>query len=585
MPFHPPSWVPKLPFDVPDNVSIDQFMLGGDHGRLPFESSRNPFTCGLTGKTYTISEVKHRVDALSRALSRDLHVGVHEGTEYDKVIGLFCINTIDTMTLAWATHRLGGIQTPANSQYSQSELEYQLKDSGAKCLFTCLPLLETAKAACKKVGIPEERIYLLPVPDVLSSGLSGNGFKTIDDLISEGSQLEALPVQKWSNGEGAKRTAFLCYSSGTSGLPKGVMISHRNVIANTMQLTTFDTFWRDSHMPPDSKVFTAVVLGLLPMSHIYALIAVCHVSVYRGDGVIVLPKFEMSSYLESIQRFKIEHLYLVPPIILMMAKSGKTLEKYDLSSVQLLFFGAAPAGEGTIQELQEMYPKWAMRQAYGLTETSCVVTSTSESDVWFGSCGSIIPGIECRLVTVDGKEVTGYDEPGELWVKSPAGTIGYLHNEKSTRETFLDDGYVRTGDEAVFRKHPKSGIEHMFITDRIKELIKVKGLQVAPAELEAHILTHPSVGDCVVIGVPSEREGEVPKAFVVKSSSIGIEESNAALKRGIARHVEKHLARHKWLKGGIEFIDVVPKSPSGKILRRLIRDKEKEKRRAQGAKL
>ncbi|KAH0120108.1 phenylacetyl-CoA ligase-like protein, partial [Aureobasidium melanogenum] len=135
------------------------------------------------------------------------------------------------------------------------------------------------------------------------------------------------------------------------------------------------------------------------------------------------------------------------------------------------------------------------------------------------------------------------------------------------------------------RKHPKSGHEHVFIVDRLKELIKVKGLQVAPAELEAHLLTHPSVNDCVVIGVLSDREGEVPKAFVVKSPSVGLEESDKTVARDIARHVEQHKAKHKWLKGGVEFIDVVPKSPSGKILRRLLRDQEKEKRRKQGAKL
>ncbi|KAG9997695.1 phenylacetyl-CoA ligase-like protein, partial [Aureobasidium melanogenum] len=153
---------------------------------------------------------------------------------------------------------------------------------------------------------------------------------------------------------------------------------------------------------------------------------------------------------------------------------------------------------------------------------------------------------------------------------------GYLNNPKATEETFVD-GYLRTGDEAVVRKHPKSGHEHVFIVDRLKELIKVK--------LEAHLLTHPSVNDCVVIGVLSDREGEVPKAFVVKSPSVGLEESDKTVARDIARHVEQHKAKHKWLKGGVEFIDVVPKSPSGKILRRLLRDQEKEKRRKQGAKL
>ncbi|KAF2152992.1 phenylacetyl-CoA ligase-like protein [Myriangium duriaei CBS 260.36] len=584
MPFYSPSWVPKLPFEPPSNVSIEEFMLTENYGRYPLGYSRNPFTCGLTGKTYSALEVRDRVDALARGLSKELAFEVNDGTEYDKVIGVFSVNTLDTITLAWATHRLGGIQTPANAQYSQSELEYQLKDAGAKCLFTCLPLLEIAKAACKNVGIPENRIYLLAVPEALAPGVSGRGIKSADDLIKEGSQLERLPAHKWREGEGTKRTAFLCYSSGTSGLPKGVMISHRNVIANTLQTNAFDSKWRKESAPADSTDTSKVVLGLLPMSHIYSLIVCCHVSIYRGDAVIILPKFEMTSFLESIARFKIEDLFLVPPIIITMTKSASTLAKYDLSSVKTIFTGAAPLGEETSNELQSQYPKWTVKQGYGLTETSTVVSTQDPSDLWAGSCGSLLPGFECRLVTIEGNEITGYDQPGELWVKGPSVTLGYLNNIKATRETYVD-GYMRTGDEAVFRKHPKSGNEHLFITDRIKELIKVKGLQVAPAELEAHLLTHPAVNDCVVIGIPSDKEGEVPKAFVVKSPSVGLEESEAGLKRDIARHVEKTKARHKWLKGGIEFIDVVPKSPSGKILRRLIRDKDRESRRAKGAKL
>ena len=219
-----------------------------------------------------------------------------------------------------------------------------------------------------------------------------------------------------------------------------------------------------------------------------------------------------------------------------------------------------------------------------MTESATVVCLTVPDDVYFGSSGNLVPGIEARIVDPNGTDITELDTPGELWVKGPAVTLGYLHNDKATKETFVD-GYLRTGDEAVIKKNPKTGNEHVFVVDRLKELIKVKGNQVAPAELEAHLLTHPAVNDCVVIGVPSDREGEVPKAFVVKSPSVGLEESDRMVARDIARHVEKHKTSYKWLKGGIEFIDVVPKSPSGKILRRLIRDKDREKRRSEGAKL
>lgn len=188
-----------------------------------------------------------------------------------------------------------------------------MKNSGATCLFTCLPLLAAAKEAAKNCGIPDNRIYILEVPKEFAGGQgTPSGMKTVDDFIRDGAKLDRLEPLKLTKGEGAKRTAFLCYSSGTSGLPKGVMISHRNVIANTMQISAFEKPYRDTKRPPATQSdYTENVLGLLPMSHIYGLVVICHASVYRGDGVIVLPKFEFAQTLESIQRFKINSLFLV----------------------------------------------------------------------------------------------------------------------------------------------------------------------------------------------------------------------------------------------------------------------------------
>lgn len=586
MPFVAPSWVPQLPFDPPDSIPICDFMLDERFGRHPLGYSYNPFTCGLTGKTYSSLEVKERVDWLARGLAKELGFKPNEGTEWDKVIAVFSVNTLDTLPLAWATHRLGGIQSPANAAYSTEELVYQLKNSGAKALFTCIPLLETARAAAKQSNIPDNRIYLLEVPEQFTAGKSApNGMKTVDDFIREGKQLGRLEGLKWAEGDGAKKTAFLCYSSGTSGLPKGVMISHRNVIANTMQIGTYEKPFRSKMINDlrNQSEYTEQVLGLLPMSHIYGLVVICHANVYRGDGVIVLPKFEFASTLQAIQDHKISSLFLVPPIIILMTKNPQMLAKYDLSSVWSVFTGAAPLGEETATDLQKIFPSWKIRQGYGLTETCTVVCSSSPEDIWFGSSGSILPSIECKIVTIEGNEITGYDQPGELLVKSPAVVLGYLNNDKANKETF-QDGYMRTGDEAVIRKSP-AGHEHIFIVDRIKELIKVKGHQVAPAELEAHLLTHPAVNDCAVIQIPDDKSGEIPKAFVVKSPSIGLEENDRVIARDIQKHVEKHKAHYKWITGGVEFIDEIPKSPSGKILRRFLRDKEKEKRRKAGSKL
>ncbi|KAK5170311.1 uncharacterized protein LTR77_004898 [Saxophila tyrrhenica] len=588
MPFHPPSWSPPMP-EINESISIERFMTDENYDRHPIGYSNPPFTCGMTGKSYSAFEVKERVEHLSRALTDELGMKPNEGSEWDKVVGVFSNNTIDYLTVAWAIHRIGGICTAVNAAYNEHELEFQMKHSGCKAIFTCLPLLQTCFKGIENTGIDKKNVYILPMPEQATPGMKNPGQKTVDDLIQAGSKLPKQPAddEKWSKGEGARRTAFLCYSSGTSGLPKGVMISHTNVIANTLQLVAHESPSREDFMKRHMlQSHTENCLGLLPMSHIYGLIVISHLGPYRGDGVIVLPKYDFKQLLQVIQDYKIAMLYLVPPMIIHMTKAKETVKQYDLSSVHGIFTGAAPLGRETAEELSEMLPKVAVRQGYGLTETATVVCSTPPDDVWFGSSGPILPGYTVRVITVEGNEITGYQQPGELVVKSPSVALGYLNNDKANMETFvdLDDGrYMRTGDEAMIDKS-SNGHEHIFITDRIKELIKVKGMQVAPAELEAHLLTHPSVNDCVVIGIPSDREGEVPKAFVVKNPG-AIEDSDRIVKREIARHVEKHKSNHKWLRGGVEFIDVVPKSPSGKILRRMLRDKEKEKMRKEGAKL
>ncbi|KAL8810983.1 MAG: hypothetical protein Q9223_007628 [Gallowayella weberi] len=271
-------------------------MLNEQYGRKPLSDSRPPFTCGLTGHEYSAHEVKDRVYNLAKALSKELGWKPNGGSEEARI------------------HRLSGISSPANAAYSQAELEYQLRSSGSKALFTCLPLLPIALGAASKCNIPRNKVFLLQVPKELSGGQDPpQNIKSIDQLIQEGSKLPELENLRWEKGQGARQTAFLCYSSGTSGLPKGVKISHRNVISNVMQITTYESPFRPKHLNvPDSRYSgTEVALGLLPQSHIYSLVVICHASIYRGDQVINLPKFDLRSYLNVIQRFKINLLYLV----------------------------------------------------------------------------------------------------------------------------------------------------------------------------------------------------------------------------------------------------------------------------------
>ncbi|RBR22330.1 uncharacterized protein FIESC28_04524 [Fusarium coffeatum] len=579
MVFTTPVWVPKLPIDPPDSIPVAEFMRNETYGRYPIAKSRHPFTCGITKRTYSTTQLFERSECVARTLAKRMQWQPNEGTPWDKVLAIFSLNTIDYITAIYGVHRLSGIVTPANAAYSVDELTYQLKASGAKAMFTCTPLLEVALKACKNVGISEESIFLFDIPR--ADPVSKFPYASLEDLIKEGSQLAEIEELQWVQGQGARQTAFLCFSSGTSGLPKAVMISHYNVISNVLQHVTYESTARAKR-----GIATQAVTGFLPLSHIYGLVIAAHTMTWRGDQVIILPKFEFQDFLQSVQDFKIRQLLVVPPIIIQVLRFKDICAKYDLSSVKFVYCGAAPLGEETIRDMKNLYPDWTIAQAYGMTETATVVCSSSEDDVFTKSSGSLFPGTKAKIIDPEGKEITQHDQPGELLVQAPSVVLGYLNNEKATAETFVhqhDGRWIRTGDEAIVTLAP-SGNEHVVIVDRIKELIKVKGHQVAPAELEAHILTHTHVFDCAVIQIPDERSGEVPKAFVVKSSSAeSLTEEELA--RDIEKHVADHKASYKQLRGGVEFLDVILKSPSGKILRRLLRDKEREKRRGQGSRL
>ncbi|EPS42417.1 hypothetical protein H072_3618 [Dactylellina haptotyla CBS 200.50] len=583
--YEAPKWVAKLPAR-PDHIPIGEFILNPAYGRADPAKSNPPFVCGITGKSYSVTEIAERVEYAARAIRRILKIddinkgGAQTGfSEWEKVVGIFSINCIDYLTVCYAVHRVNGITSPANAAYNAAEFAYQLKDSKAKAIFTCAPLLDTALEAAKEAGISKEYVFLLPVPGEVTTAemrKQAEGFRTFDDLVDEGRRLQALPDLQWENGFARKKVAFVSYSSGTSGLPKGVLISHFNMVTNVIQIIQYGKSFRDYSKPTN-------ILALLPQSHIYALVVMNQSEPYVGNSAVVVPKFELVPFLDCIQRFKLSFLFLVPPLMILMAKNKALLDKYDLSSVQLIMTGAAPLTEELSLEMDKLYPWMKVVQGYGMTESSTVVTFTSGIDIWHGSSGCILPGIKCRIVNLEGEDL-GEGEAGELLISADNIVIGYLNNKKANDETFvMEHGHrwLRTGDEAVVKKSSK-GNQHVFIVDRLKELIKVSGFQVAPAELEGHLLNHPKVADCAVIPVPNDKTVEMPKAFVVLNPGVSPSEET---KQELIKWVADHKSKHKRLGGGVEFIDIVPKSPSGKILRRLLRDKERDRRRAEGAKL
>ncbi|KFA77662.1 hypothetical protein S40288_02716 [Stachybotrys chartarum IBT 40288] len=566
MHFAAPSYVER-PEPPPSDIPIHEFLFSdGKYGRHPISSSLPPFTCGITGKAYSAEEVVQRVAHLAQALAAELRVGVNEGTEFDKVIGIFSLNAVDTLTTSWATHRLNGVSAPISPSYSAAELTRQLVAVKCKALFTCTPLAATAIDAAAAAGIPRERIYLIDIPEKACMGVSPpEDLRTLDQLIALGRKLAPLEGMQWDKDQGSKQTAYLCSSSGTSGLPKNVMISHRNVISNCIAFQSYERVYKPE-VPEMS-------LGSLPLSHSYALIGTGHAGLLRGDGLVVLPGFDLLDVLGAIQTYKLSRLWLVPPMVVGLIRASVIANKFDLSSVKHATVGASNLTKDVWQQFSRLFPGCKLAQGYGLTEAAVIVSVQNPQDNLFGSCGYLLPTFEGRLVDEEMKDVGACGKAGELVLRSDSIMLGYLDNQEASSEAFTEDGWLRTGDLFELRKDA-SGNVHMFFVDRLKELIKVRGMQVSPTELETHLARHPAVADSIVVPIVNEATGELPIAFIVRTPDARNQDEKA-LKESIHAHFNAEMADYKRLGGGIEFVDALPKTAAGKTQRGTMKQKAK----------
>jgi acyl-CoA synthetase (AMP-forming)/AMP-acid ligase II len=344
--------------------------------------------------------------------------------------------------------------------------------------------------------------------------------------------------------------AVLPYSSGTTGLPKGVMLTHRNLVVNICQTQA------GFPIEPDDTL-----IGVLPFFHIYGMTVIMNQGLRAGATIVTMPRFELEHFLELIERHRVTRAYVVPPIALALAKHP-AVEGRDLSALRTIMSGAAPLGAELIEQVADRIG-CAVIQGYGLTETSPVThLIRPDGENRPGSIGQPLPGTECRVVDPDSKADAGAGERGELWIRGPQVMRGYLNNPEATAATVDAEGWLHTGDVAV-----RDDDGFYTIVDRLKELIKYRGYQVAPAELEALIITHPEVNDVAVIGVPDDEAGELPKAFVVPAG----DELDAD---DLIAWVADRVAPQKRIRL-VEVTDEIPKSPSGKILRRVLVERQR----------
>lgn len=488
---------------------------------------------GITGQSVSYAEL----DKGSRRIAAGLaEAGVRKGD----VVALHSPNSIAYPAAFYGATRAGATVTTVSSLATAGELAGQLRDSGARWIITVspfLPLAVEAAGALAAEGRPIQEIFVCDRSD---------GYRSLADLLASTGPEPAPEFDP------ANDIAVLPYSSGTTGLPKGVMLSHRNIASNLLQT--------DSVYSP---ALGERILAVLPFFHIYGLTSLLNQPLRGGATVVVLPRFDLEQFLRTIQEQRIEGVFAAPPIVLALAKHP-LVDRYDLSSVRYLLSAAAPLDAELADACARRLGLTRVHQGYGMTELSPVTTvlPLGDQDPPAGTVGRLVASTELRVASLDdpGTDL-GVGESGELLFRGPQVMKGYFARKSETDSMIDAEGWLHTGDIGYVDERG-----YLFVVDRLKELIKYKGYQVAPAELEALLLTHPQIADAAVIGVTGSDGVERPKAFVVRASDSALTEEE------VTEYVAARVAPYKKVRA-VEFLDVVPKSASGKILRRELRER------------
>ena len=507
---------------VPD-LSLHEFVLADATRR----GDQVALVDGPSGRSLTYSQLAGGVRRVAAGLAA-------RGFGKGDVFAIYSPNVPEYALAFYGVSAAGGINTTINPLYTVDELTRQLDDAGARFLLTVPPFLDKALEAAGRSGV--EEIWVLG---------QGEGATPFTDLLTAGDTPPEVAIDP------AADLVVLPYSSGTTGLNKGVMLSHRNLVANICQGEPVLLAGEGERL-----------IAVLPFFHIYGLVVLMCAAISRGSTLVTMPRFDLEQFLGLLQDQRITRAYVAPPIVVALAKHP-LVDKYDLSSLKSVFSGAAPMDAGLEQACAERLDCEVI-QGWGLTETSPVVTTNYNAPEGPkpGSVGVPLPNTEMRVVDPATGAGVSRGETGELLVRGPQVMQGYLNAPEATAAMLDPDGWLHTGDLGRIDEHG-----YVYIVDRDKELIKNKGLQVAPAELEAVLLSHPMVGDAAVVRFPDEEAGEVPKAFVVAREPVDPEELMA--------FVAERVAPHKKVRQ-VEFVDEIPKAASGKILRRVLMERDRQ---------
>ncbi|KAL2523052.1 4-coumarate--CoA ligase-like 1 [Forsythia ovata] len=517
------------PVQVPEDQTLPEFVLSNAEPYL----DKVAFVDALTGKGYNYGEVTRDVKRFAKALRS---LGMRKG----HVVVVVLPNIAEYAIIALGIMAAGGVFSGANPNGLSSEIKKQVEAADAKLIVTDGSTYDKVK----DLGLPviiqgEDRVEgtihwdeLLEAADRANTGI-------IDEKVLQ-TDLCALP-----------------FSSGTTGLSKGVMLTHRNLVANLCS-SLFS-------VGPE-LIGQVTILGLIPFFHIYGLTGICCATIRNKGKVVVMRRYELRAYVSALITHQITFAPIVPPIILELVKNP-IVDEFDLSKLKLrsVMTAAAPLAPEILTEFEKKFPGVEVQEAYGMTEHSCITLTHGDPNKGHGiakrnSVGFILPNLEVKFIDPETGRSLPKDSPGEICVRSQCVMKGYYKNEYETALTIDKEGWLHTGDIGYIDDDGD-----VFLVDRIKELIKYKGFQVAPAELEAILLSHHSVEDAAVVGLPNKEAGEIPAACVVISSKAKESEED------IMNYVASNVATYKRIRI-LQFVDIIPKSTSGKIMRRLVKE-------------
>ncbi|KAJ7366350.1 acetyl-CoA synthetase-like protein, partial [Mycena albidolilacea] len=553
-----------------DDLTLPWFLFDYQHPiRLPREPE-TPWTVdSVSGKTYLQEELYERTWCLANALSFRNHVGKAAPV---RNFSLYLIST-DFPIAIWAAHRLGASAFTLNPMLNAEELDPFLIDMKPALLFVHSAALEVVRAAATLIRLPHDRIVLL---DSAPEKSEPHSLQELVDIGLANKETHRFEEFRLKPGEGKTKVALYFPSSGTTGVPKMAAIPHPSIIANILQNAAHDAGTDELTIPIMERRFRPgdVSLAVLPFFHIFGLLINLHYHIFSGMAVVVMPKFDFIEYLSTIKQYKTNHLSLVLPIMVLFCKHP-AVKAEDLTSLRTGYVGGTPVNINLVQTMAALIPQAVVEQSYGMSEVAGILAMPPlNRRMSTGSGGRLLPGNTARIVKMDGG-LAGPGQTGELYIKGPSLAIHYLNKQGISAATFID-GWVRSGDECYFDENGE-----IYVMDRIKDLIKARGFQVAPAELEARLAASSDVADCCVVPVPHEFSGEIPKAYVVLSQAamervFRDSKEGDKIKLALIQDIAENKSKFKALAGGLEFIEPIPRNAAGKLFRRVLRAKALE---------